>query len=353
MKRIGKLWPQVIEFENLLQAYHKARKGKRCRDEVAYFALNAEYELLYLQSELDSKTYQPGQYRQFTLYDRKPRLISAAPFRDRVVHHAIMNIVEPRLDKTFIFDSYACRNNKGVHLAVERYQKWARQYDYALKLDIAAYFPSIDHLILKQQIRHKVKDKHVLWLFDQILDYAPQTGNTVVHYFPGDDLLTPLERRKGLPIGNLTSQFFANLYLNELDHFVKETLKVSAYLRYVDDMILLANSKKQLHAWHQAIVDELKRVRLLIHPRKANVFMTRQGVDVLGYQVFPDFRLLRNDNGHRFVNKLNLFSRQYAKGNMDWDDFNPSVQSWIGHASQADTEGLRKRIFNKVRFQRE
>jgi len=353
MRRFSHLWSQVVTFENLLLAYNKARKGKRSRDEVAYFMMNYEYELLDLQKELVTGQYKPRAYRQFIIYERKPRTISAASFRDRVVHHAIMNIVEPLLDRSFIFDSYACRKNKGVHAAVDRYQRWSEKYYYALKLDIASYFPSIDHQILKQQLQHKIKDKKVLWLLNRILAFAPQTGSKRVVYFSGDDLLTPLERRIGLPIGNLTSQFFANLYLNELDHFIKEKLKVSAYLRYVDDMVLLSNNKLELHDWHKKIAKRLEKVRLKIHPRKANVFTVRSGVDVLGYNVFPDYRLLRNDNGHRFSRKLRKFSKCYAKGTMDWEDFNPSVQSWIGHASQADTEGLRKAIFNKVAFRRE
>ena len=137
MKRYGKLWHQVISFENLLLAFQKASKGKRSRHEVSCFALNRESELLLLQNELRMGKYRPGKYREFTIYERKPRKISAAPFRDRVVHHALMNVVEPLLDKCFINDSYACRKNKGVHRAVRKYQKWANQYSYALKLDIA------------------------------------------------------------------------------------------------------------------------------------------------------------------------------------------------------------------------
>jgi hypothetical protein len=162
-----------------------------------------------------------------------------------------------------------------------------------------------------------------------------------------------MERRKGLPIGNLTSQFFANLYLNGLDHFIKEALGCKAYLRYVDDMVLLSNSKLQLHQWHEEIKTYLDALRLKIHPRKANLFQVRKGVDILGYQVFPDYCLLRNDNGFRFRRKLRKFARSYAQGNMEYNDFNPSVQSWIGHASQADTEGLRYAIFNQVPFRRE
>lgn len=353
MKRYGNLWSDVISFSNLLLAYEKARKGKRKRDEVAWFGFHLEEELFQLQEALQTKTYYPGNYRIFTIYERKPRQISAAPFRDRVVHHALMNIVEPLLDKRFIFDNYACRKGKGVHQAVSRYQHWANRYAYALKLDIARYFPSIDHAILKQQIAHHLKDPDVLWLFDVILDHSPAFPPEPLVYFPGDDLLTPLGLRIGIPIGNLTSQFLANLYLDGFDHFVKETLGVAAYLRYVDDAVLLSNSKAELHGWRQAIETRLLELRLRLHPRKVNIFQVYEGVDVLGYRIFPAHRLLRNDNGHRFARRLRSFTQAWHDGNMEWEDFNPGIQSWIGHASQADTLGLRQRIFDTTVFTRE
>lgn len=353
MKRHGHLWSDVTSFNNLLRAYLKARRGKRSRDEVACFDLNLEKELLQLQLALKEKRYCPGVYRLFAIYERKPRQICAAPFRDRVVHHALMNIVDPLLDRGFIHDSYACRPARGVHKAVDRYQEWSKRHAYALKLDVARYFPSIDHVILKQQLRRRIKDLNVLWLLDLIIDRSPEFASETPVYFPGDDLLAPFERKKGLPIGNLTSQFLANLYLNDLDHYIKEDLKVKCYLRYVDDLILLADCKSQLHEWTDAISDRLLELRLRLHPKKINVFQVNLGVDVLGYRVFPAFRLLRNDNGHRFGRKLRRFARAYRNGRLDWEDFNPSVQSWIGHAVHADTWGLRKTLFNSTVFTRE
>ncbi len=353
MKRIGNIWTQITSFENLLIAYKKARLGKRSRNEVALFGLNLETNLLQLQDELINKTYVPGAYRLFTIYERKPRQISAAPFRDRVVHHALMNVVEPLLDKRFIFDTFACRQGKGVHLAVKRYQKWANRYAYVYKLDISRYFPSVDHAILKQKLARCIKDPHVLSLFDVIIDNASSFPSEAPVYFPDDDLLTPLERKTGLPIGNLTSQFLANLYLDDLDHFIKEELRVSGYLRYVDDFMLLSNSKQELHSWKTAIDEKLRETRLKVHPAKANIFQTRLGVDILGYRVFPNYRLLRNDNGHRFARRLRGFAVAYHQDLMEFDDFNPNVQSWIGHAKQADTYGLRRQLFGSTIFKRE
>jgi RNA-directed DNA polymerase len=352
MKRVGNLWSRLTAFDNLYLAYRKARRGKGDRLEVATFDAQLEKQLFALRADLLEGRYQPGDYRLFTVYERKPRQIAAAPFRDRVVHHALMNLLEPAIDPRFIFDSYACRKGKGVHQAVARYQYWAQRYRYALKLDISRYFPSIDHAILKGQLRRVIKDVAVLDLLDRIIDGGPAT-NPPPRYFSGDDLWTPVERRVGIPIGNLTSQFFANLYLNGLDHFIKERLQAPAYLRYVDDMILLADDKAQLWAWREAIVAELGTLRLLMHPKKCHLAPTCDGLDVLGYRVFPGHRLLRNDNGHRFARKLSGMARAYAAGCYEFADFRPSIMSWIGHAGQADTLGLRKAIFGKVSFARD
>lgn len=353
MKRLGGLWEQIISFENLLLAYKKARKGKRNRNDVAWFGLELEKELFTIQAALQEQSWKPGNYRIFTIYERKARQISAAPFRDRVVHHALMNVIEPLLDKRFIFDTHACRQGHGVHLAVSRYQNWAKTHPYALKMDISRYFPSIDHTILKQQLTQRIKDKKVLWLFFTIIDHAPSFTDAYPSYFPGDDLLTVTSRKKGLPIGNLTSQFLANLYLDDLDHFIKEQLRVKPYIRYVDDMILLARNKTDLHAYKKAIATELSKIRLILHPAKVNLFQVRAGVDVLGYRVFPDYIQLRNDNGWRFAQRLCSLAKAYQADKLDWDDFNASVQSWIGHAKQADTEQLRQHIFDSTIFTRE
>lgn len=351
MKRLGGIWPQVVNFANLLYAYRKARRGKGRSPEVARFALNLEHELLALQRELVSGTYQPGAYRLFTVYERKPRLIAAAPFRDRVVHHAVMNLIEPPLDRTFIDDSYACRRGKGTHAAVARYQGWARCYPYALKMDVAQYFPSIDHEVLKQKLRRRIKDTRVLWLLDLLIETSP-AQTSLLDTFPGDDLLTARTRRTGIPIGNLTSQFFANLYLDDLDHHVKEALNVRAYLRYVDDTVALDDDKVRLAELRVCVADRLARDRLRLHPHKAHVTRTAQGLNLLGYRVYPHYRRLRDDNGHRFARKLRGFARAYAEGRSGWKDFNPAVQSWIGHAQHADTQGLRSHIFGQVVFRK-
>ena len=263
-----------------------------------------------------------------------------------------MNVIEPPLDRTFIFDSYACRKGKGTHAAIDRYQAWARRYAYALKLDVAQYFPSIDHDILKAKLRRRIKDRQVLALLDLIIGTSPVIAKATLSYFPGDDLLTPLERRSGIPIGNLTSQFFANLYLDELDHHVREKLGVKGYLRYVDDVALLDDDKGRLAELREAIREALARDRLRLHPRKAHITHTRDGLNLLGYLVYPYHRRLRNDNGHRFARRLRGFADAYAEGRITWQNIDASVQSWIGHARHADTEALRECIFARTVFQR-
>jgi retron-type reverse transcriptase len=238
MRRVGNLWPQVVSLENLFEAAHKAALGKRSRPDVSRFLMNLEPEIHRLRRELLEGNYHPGPYRAFPIHEPKPRQISAAPFRDRVVHHALTQVIEPIFERRFTADSYACRTGFGSHKALEAAQRAARTYPYVLKCDVRRYFPSIDFEILKSQLREAIKCKRSLQLAALIIDGSnPQEDATA--YFPGDDLFSPYERRRGLPLGNQTSQFFANVYLNPLDHFVKRALKIEAYIRYVDDFLLL------------------------------------------------------------------------------------------------------------------
>lgn len=351
MTRLNGLWPQVVSFENLFHAYRKARRGKRTRPGVAEFGLDCEREILSLQRELQDGSYRPGEYRLFTIYERKPRVIAAAPFRDRVVHHAVMNCIEPPLDRTFIADSYACRHGKGVHAAVDRYQAWAQTYRYVLKMDVRQYFPSIDHERLKAKLRRRIKDPRVLDLLNRIVDGSPRV-DAAPCYFPGDDLFTPLERRAGIPIGNLTSQFLANLYLDDLDHYIKQVWRIRPYLRYVDDMVVLDNDKARLADIRAAVREQLEADRLRLHPNKAHITRTADGLNLLGYVVYTERRRLRNDNGHRFARKLRRMAKTYRVGRLDWVKVRASVHSWIGHAKHADTEGLRGAIFSQAVFTR-
>jgi retron-type reverse transcriptase len=267
MKRHGNLWEEMISFPSLLRAAEVARKGKRFRPSVAGFHFDQERALWKLHEELAAKTYQPGPYRSFHIYEPKLRQISAAPYRDRVVHHALTGVLEPIFERSFIPDSYACRKGKGTHAAADRCQDFAGRFKYVLKADIQKFFPSMDHEICKQLIGRKIKDPNVLWLTGRIIDGSnPQ--EEINNYFPGDTLFTPMERRRGIPIGNQTSQFFANVYLDPLDHFAKERLGVKGYVRYVDDFLVFSDDKERLAEARQQIAEFLVQLRLRLHPKE-------------------------------------------------------------------------------------
>ena len=351
MKRYGGLWEHLVSFENLLAAAQKARKGKRFRPSVAQFEFNLERELWTLQEELLAKNYCPGPYRTFHVYEPKKRLISAAPYRDRVVHHALTSILEPIFERSLVFDTYACRKGKGTHAAVRRCQHYARRFQYVLKADIRKFFPSMDHEILKGLIARKIKDRDVLWLMRRIIDQSnPQ--ETIVQWFPGDDLFTPSEHRRGIPIGNQTSQFFANVYLDPLDHLVRDGLGMGGYVRYVDDFLVFSDDKKRLGELRRQIDEYLVRLRIRLHPTKTVVFPTREGIRFLGYRVFPTHRLLAKENVRRFCRRVRRLQRLYAGGLISAGEIRQRIVSWSGHARQADTYLLRGRLFRSMCFRR-
>lgn len=350
MTPLQNIWSSILDWENLLLAYRKARRGKRNQLEIQRFGFNLEYELSDIREQLRQKTYRPGGFRQFQVRDRKLRLISAAPFRDRVVQHALMNHIEPALDRQFIADSYASRKNKGVHAAIRQYRMWANRHPYALKIDISRYFDSIDHVILKQKLARLIADPDVLWLFDTIIDSSPQPVRPMIVKAPDDNLADVMERSVGLPLGNLTSQFLGNVYLNDLDHFIKETLQIPAYLRYVDDMIVLGDNKAQLWQWCETIEQFLAQERIGIHPRKKILVPVATGLDVLGYRVFPGQTRLSRGSGYRFRRKLKLLAKAYRENRMTFTAIKPHVAGWLGHARQADSRGLCKTILAQVYF---
>ncbi len=337
MKSHKNLFSQIVSFGNLLDAAHKAAKGKRERPNVILFFRRLEDNLWDLRQGLSDRTYQPGGYSTFSLYRPKPRMISAAPFRDRVVHHALINVIGPLLERSFIHDSYANRVGKGTHRAIRRFQWFLRRHRYVLQCDIRKYFPSIDHEILKRMLHPRIADTAALWLIDRIID-GSNHQEFVCDYFAGDDLLTPVGRRRGLPIGNLTSQFFANFYLNPFDHFVKETLGCKAYLRYVDDFALFSDSKHQLQEWRTDLSSSLESYRLKLHPRRVQVSPSYVAHRFLGQVVCRSHRRLTGENVRRFRKRLR-----------SWESCPPvnlraRAASWIGHARQADTGALLKSL---------
>ncbi len=343
------MYTQLYSWDNLLLAYRKASKGKRGHANVAGFEYRLEDNLLEVQRELRTKTYAPGEYHSFYIHDPKKRLISAAPFRDRVVHHALCNLIEPIFERSFIFDSYANRIGKGTHNALDRVTQFARRFRYVLTCDIRQFFPSIDHEILFRLLAKKIADPDTLWLVQRIL----QSGIGVLSeeyqmvYFPNDNLFAP-HRPRGLPIGNLTSQFWANCYLNPFDHFVQRELHCRGYVRYVDDFLLFSNDKRELLEWRREIIERLQKFRLTLHEKKAQARLVTEGIPFLGFSVFPDRRRLKRRKGIAFQQKYQQLLLDHAEGKISRAQITASVRGWVNHVRYADTWGLRRSILTHL-----
>jgi retron-type reverse transcriptase len=328
---------QLIEWDNLTLAYKNASRGKRGRGATARFEVSLADHLLEIQDELKNKTYYPGQYQSFYIHEPKKRLISAAPFRDRVVHHALCQVTIPHFERKFIADSYANQVGKGIHRALDRCKQFARRYKYFLQCDVVQFFPAIDHEILQAGLAAWLPDDSVLWLIERIL----ASGRGVLSeqyemtYFPGDDLLS-VHRPRGLPIGNLTSQWWANCYLNPFDHFVRRELGCRAYLRYVDDFLLFNDSKPELWEWLERLIKRLERYRLTIHPGSAHPKPISEGIPFLGFINFPEHRRLKPRKGYAYRRKLRKLVVTASS-----EKVKASVQGWINHACHGDTFGLR------------
>ena len=330
MKRVGHLFEPVVEFRNLLLAARKAFRGKKRNSEAAAFYFDLENALLDLESELKEGRYRPQPYRTFYVLEPKRRQICEADFRDRVVHHAICNILEPILDGTLIFDTYACRKGKGTHAAVKRVQRFSKRFPYFLKCDIRGYFAHVDHRVLKGLLGRKIKDPSLLQLLHAIIDH-PVPGSP-----PG----------KGLPIGNLTSQVFANLYLGELDHLVKDRLSIKGYVRYMDDFLVFgadkATLRKALRDIKRFVEDdlslEIKKEVLMMAP-------VSQGIPFLGFRIFPGTVRLNHRLKTRFGRKIKKRERQRNGGRISEEFFVNSVNSMVAHISHADTHAFRRDYF--------
>ncbi len=351
MRRVGGLWPQLVSFENLYLAAHQVLRGKRQRASAALFFYDLERNLFTLQRDLESGAYRPGSYRSFWIREPKRRMISAAPFRDRVVHHAVVRVIEPIFESRFIHHSYACRKGRGTHRALRQFVQWARGSAYVLKMDIRKFFPSIDHKIAKARLRRAVKDQRVLRLCDTILDGSNEQ-EAVLSHFPGDDLLSPLGRRRGIPIGNLTSQFFANVYLDALDHFVKDKLRVRRYLRYVDDFCCFGDDKVELREIRSEVSEFLFGLRLRLNERKSRLRRVKEGVEFLGFVVFPEQLRLSQTAVRRQRRRIRRLCKAYAEGVLTWPDVVASLEAWNAHAAHGTTWRLRKDVFGEASFVR-
>ncbi len=338
------LFPCIANFQALRAAARRAILGKRKKPGAAAFVANLETELLRLERELNGGTYRPGRYITFEVHDPKRRIVSAAPFRDRVIHHALCAVIEPIFSRGFIAHSFANQKGKGTHKAILTYERYRDRYARVLRCDIYRYFPAVDHEIIKRDFRRRVACPQTLALMDSIVDGSNPQESVNIH-FTGDDLFTPLMRRRGLPIGNLTSQFFANLYLDPLDHFVTEVLH-APYLRYVDDFALFHYDPQVLKDWQGRISRFLDGRRLRLHPEKTFVASNQEPATFLGFSLLPNGRRrLPEDKVRRFRNRLRGLRDRWRAGSIAREEVEARVRAWIAHASHANTWRLRHAIF--------
>ena len=328
MKSYNNIYSEIIFPTNLILAWRKARKGKTKRDYVKKFEENLDYNLKVLYNELKSQTYKPKPLKTFILRDPKTRRISKSAFRDRIVHHALCNIIESLFDKTFIYDSCANRKGKGTLFALNRFNVFQRKVThnlskeaFCLKADIKHYFQEVDREILLSIIKRKIKCQRTICLIKLILDNF-------------NDI-------KGMPLGNLTSQFFANVYLNELDQFAKHKLKTKYYIRYVDDFVILHNSKLQLKIWRVYISDFLKsKLKLELHPDKSKIVNISKGVDFVGFRIFYYFKLLRKRNIKNMKYKIKKFNQEF----INEEEFLEFLYGWNSYSKWSNNYKLMRNL---------
>jgi len=347
MKTYKNLYPKLCSYKNLELAFRKASKGKSKKFYVVEFKKELNQNLLNLKKELVWETYHPAPLTKFTIKDPKTRLIRKSVFKDRIVHHAIINILEPIYEPRFIADNFANRIDKGTIAAIQRFDKFKKQVSkngklikrpfnnntvkgYIFKADIRKFFDSVDQAKLIEILKRKIKDEKVIWLIIKIIKNFDN-------------------KRKGMPLGNMTSQFFANVYLNDLDQFIKRKLKMKYYLRYVDDFVVLHKRKDTLEDAKDKIEKYLKNLKLELHPDKSKIFSLYQGVDFLGFKIFYYYKRARRRNVNHFKSRLENLEKRYKQGELNKEEFLAKVNGWLAYVMWGDTYKLRVSILKKVR----
>lgn len=329
----------LYSMGNIILAWRNARKDKTSNKDIIKFEKDLERNLLSLHLELKNKTYAPRPLTNFVLRDPKTRVISKSDFRDRIVHHALINIIKPIFEKIFIYDSCANQIKKGTSFALKRFDIFKRKvtcnysnHAFCLKADIKHYFQEVDHEILLEILRRKIKDENIIWLIKKVLSNNISSGSGNNNY-------------KGMPLGNYTSQFFANVYLNELDYFVKNRLKVKYYMRYVDDFLIFHKSAKQLEVWKKQIDSFLREnLRIELHPDKSRIIPLSRGIDFVGFRNYLHFRLLRKRNISNMKRKISL----YKKGSLSFSKLFDIYQGWQAYAKWANTYNLRNKLKRQI-----
>ncbi|WP_373220870.1 reverse transcriptase/maturase family protein [Mediterraneibacter gnavus] len=350
MKKIKGLFPKIYDFENLFYSYKAAIKCKRYRQDVMEYTDRLEDNLIILQNELIWGLYEVGRYNIFYVYEPKKRLIMSLLFKDRVAQHAIYRQLNPLIEKRFIYDSYACRVGKGTHKAIDRLQYWLCQTErkperyYYLKLDVSKYFYRIDHQKLKEILAKMIDDPPLLELLAKIIDCEDTKFGLPLGADIGDVAFDEMLGDVGLPIGNLTSQMFANLYLNELDQFCKHKLKLHYYIRYMDDIIILHHDKKYLEKVKQEIAAFLGSELHLQLNKKTCIRPASMGIEFVGFRVWSTHRKLRKKTAKKLKRRLQYMFHAYTIGEIDKETLDRSVASYRGILKHFDSYGLRKSL---------
>ena len=328
--------------EHLFAAWDIFKSDKRNKIDVMDFEQKVEQHIFQLHRDLRDKTYKHGPYTGFFITDPKRRHIHKATVRDRVLHHGIFKTLNPIFEPGFIADSFSCRIGKGTHKGVERLAHMLRAVSrngtrecYALKCDVRKFFDSIDHEILLEILARRIKDPEVMWLMREIIGSFESGRRDLFH-------------ARGVPIGNLTSQLFANVYMNDFDQFVKQELRVKHYVRYTDDFVIVANNRTELEKLIAPIDQFLsERLRLSLHPDKIQLVKYRKGVDFLGYVQFTHHRLMREQSKQRLLRKLKHAEAQYRRGEFDESRMNATLQSYLGVLKHADAYQLSENLRNQ------
>ena len=324
VKKYKNLWKDVISEENIKDAYRKSIKGKRNYSSVKRFELNKEQNLKNIQLALINQTYKTSNYNQRTIYEPKERIIYVLPLNpDRVVHHALMNVLIPIFTKMFIKNTFACIKDRGLHKGSILTTKYVRKYKYCLKCDIRKFYPSINHDILYRMCERKFKEKEILWLLHEII-YS-------------------IEGKTNVPIGNLPSQWFGNWYMTPFDRYVTEELGINAYVRYCDDFCLFSNDKSELNKAKVKIELFLRDV-LKLKMSKCDLFRTTQGVDFLGYRHFKNYKLLRKRTAKRVKKRLPVILKRFKEGKISQDKFRSCVESTYGWVKWANTYNFQLKL---------
>ncbi len=358
-QKIKGIFPKIYDFENLYIAALEAKKSKRFKDEVLKFNSNLEENLIIIQNELIHKTYKVGKYRQFYINEPKKRLIMALPFKDRVIQWAIYRNLYPIYDKQFIYDSYGCRVGKGTHKAADRLQYWLRQVDrkqqkyYYLKLDISKYFYRVNHAILLDILRKKIEDKDLMWLLEIIVNsedvpFGLPAGMEADQCSDEEKLFDT-----GMPIGNLTSQLFANVYLNELDQYVKHNLRIHYYIRYMDDIIILSDNKRYLHQVKEEIEIFLKEKLALDLNKKTAIRPISCGIEFVGFRLWPTHRKLKKSGIKKIKKRIKTLQKAYGNGSMTFEKVNASMQSYFGIMKHFNSYNFKTKLLNETAFKRD